>query len=152
MVYLSKNFFVTRKTIVIFVVINQLFQYMSHLTFSLNLIKLKNAGISCLNSARSGITKKCLIIPIEDNKLFVTEKGVYLNLIAFESNKLENQSHLIKQSFSKEELEKMSDNEKNSYPSLGGINKLVEPTGETYTSPKDTEAKIEKAPIDDLPF
>lgn len=125
---------------------------MAHLTFSLNLMKLKNAGISCLSSARSGISKKCLIIPIEDNKLSVTEKGVYLNLIAFESDKLENQSHLIKQSFSKEELEKMSENSKQSYPILGGINRPLEPTGETYTSPAKTEANIEKAPINDLPF
>jgi len=139
-------------TISIFVDINQLFKSMSHLNFSLNLMKLKNVGVSCLNSARSGITKKCLIIPIEDNKLFVTEKGVYLNLIAFESDKFDDQSHLIKQSFSKEELEKMSDNEKNSYPILGGIKKPLEPTGDTYTSPTNTEANVEKAPIDDLPF
>lgn len=125
---------------------------MSRLNFSINLMKLKNTGISCLNSARSGLTKKCLIIPIDDNKLSVTEKGVYLNLVAFESEKAENQSHLIKQSFSKEILEKMSEEEKLSYPILGGINKPVVPTGETYTSPGKTEANVEKAPIDDLPF
>ena len=124
---------------------------MSYLKSSINLMKLKNTGITVLDS-KSGVSKKCLIIPIKDNRLFVTDKGVYLNLIAFESDKLEGASHLIKQSFSKEELDKMSEEEKNNMPILGSIYKPADPKGESYSVPQNTEAPVVSAPKDDLPF
>lgn len=126
---------------------------MSHLSFSINLFKLKNCAVTNLASSRTGESKKCLIIPIEDNSLTVTEKGVYLPMVAFESDKLEKQSHLIKQSFKKEILDKMTEEEKNELPILGGISK---PTAHTPKSDvnyiPEGSTKSEPAPVDDLPF
>lgn len=64
---------------------------MSHLNFSINLFKLKNCAVTNLTSSRTGESKKCLIIPIEDNSLTVTEKGficqwLLLNLINWRNN------------------------------------------------------------------
>lgn len=126
---------------------------MSHLSFSINLFKLKNCAVTTLKSSRTGESKKCLIIPIEDNSLTVTEKGVYLPMVAFESDKLEKQSHLIKQSFKKEILDKMTEEEKNELPILGGISKPIAHTPKSdvnYTPEGST--KSEPAPVDDLLF
>ena len=126
---------------------------MSHLSFSINLFKLKNCAVANLTSSRTGESKKCLIIPIEDNSLTVTEKGVYLPMVAFESDKLEKQSHLIKQSFKKEILDKMTEEEKYELPILGGISKPIAHTPKSdvnYTPEGSTES--EPAPVDDIPF
>jgi hypothetical protein len=67
---------------------------------------------------------ECLVIPIQKNKLFVGEKGVYLDLIGFEIEKPKEGSkdtHLLKQSFSKEEREKMTDEQLKNQPILGNL-------------------------------
>jgi hypothetical protein len=67
---------------------------------------------------------ECLIIPIEKNKLFVGEKGVYLDIIAFDiTNKKPDQkdTHLVKQSFNKEEREKMTEKQLKAVPILGNL-------------------------------
>lgn len=74
-------------------------------------------------------------------------------MVAFESDKLEKQSHLIKQSFKKEILDKMTEEEKNELPILGGISKPIAHTPKSdvnYTPEGSTES--EPAPVDDLPF
>lgn len=69
---------------------------------------------------------ECLVIPIEKNKLFIGEKGVYLDLIAFEidpskRNTDSRDSHLLKQSFSKEIREKMTEEQLKEMPILGNL-------------------------------
>lgn len=68
---------------------------------------------------------ECIVIPIQKNKLFVGEKGVYLDLIAFEidpaKRKEKGDSHLLKQSFSKEIREAMTEQELKDLPILGGL-------------------------------
>lgn len=67
---------------------------------------------------------ECLVIPIEKNKLFVGEKGVYLDFIGFEIKEKKTDSkdtHLVKQSFSKEEREKMTEEQLRSVPILGNL-------------------------------
>lgn len=67
---------------------------------------------------------ECIVIPIQKNKLFVGEKGVYLDLIAFEITNKKSESkdtHLLKQSFSKEVREAMSEDELKNLPILGGL-------------------------------
>tara|TARA_R110002126_G_scaffold197836_3_gene345554 strand:- start:1554 stop:1919 length:366 start_codon:yes stop_codon:yes gene_type:complete len=65
-----------------------------------------------------------VFIPIKINDLFKTEKGnIYLDLIAFDAvNKEYKQTHAIKQSFSKEKYEGMTDEERKSTPFLGHLN------------------------------
>ena len=112
--------------------------------FSINLFKLKNCGITHL-TGRSGETKKCLVIPVEDNQLFVSEKGVYLNMTAIPSDKIEIQTH-----FKKEYLETLSDEERKALPILGGFSKPKDVTPENNT--EYSSAVAESAPADDLPF
>jgi hypothetical protein len=92
----------------------------------------------------------CLVIPIEKNKLFVGEKGIYLDLIAFEIKEQKEgrtDTHLVKQSFSKAEREKMTDEQLKAIPILGSLN-----TGGVQQS----QEPISRADIlnaeDDMPF
>lgn len=109
---------------------------------------LKNAAI-----IKSGKNKDvdCILIPIEQNHLFKSEKGaVYLDLQGFElKNPKENQkdTHLVKQSLPKEVFEKMSDDDKKNMPILG--NHIVWGGSQSNT----TEASAPSvASEDDLPF
>lgn len=93
----------------------------------------------------------CLVIPIEKNKLFVGEKGIYLDLIAFEMKEQKEgrtDTHLVKQSFSKADREKMTEEQLKSIPILGSLNAAS-------TAPSQQEP-VSKADIlnaeDDLPF
>lgn len=92
---------------------------------------------------------ECLIIPIEKNKLFNGEKGVYLDIVAFEIKEPKEGSrdtHLVKQSFNKEAREKMSEEELKSLPILGNLSVSSIPQQETV-SPTTTLGSD-----DDLPF
>jgi hypothetical protein len=67
---------------------------------------------------------ECIVLPIEVNKLFKGEKGIYLDLIAFEIENPKEGSkdtHLVKQSFSKEEREKMTDEQLKALPIIGNL-------------------------------
>ena len=69
---------------------------------SLNLSKLKNVGITDLQGSTS--VKRCVVIPIEDNHLYVSDKGVMLNLSAWESKQVGKygDTHYVKQRLPKE--------------------------------------------------
>jgi hypothetical protein len=92
----------------------------------------------------------CLVIPIEKNRLFVGEKGNYLDLIAFEIKDPKpdrKDTHLIKQSFSKEVREAMTDEQLKAIPILGSL--TVGSSGvekDPVSDPKTLSAD------DDLPF
>lgn len=43
----------------------------SKLVGSINLAKLDNAGIINIRSLRTGVVKKCVVIPIEENDIFI---------------------------------------------------------------------------------
>ena len=123
-------------------------------SFYLNLIKFKNASIIKLKSAKSGVTKNCIVIPIEDNNVSTSEKGAFVPFISFPSDKVENQTHYIKQSFNKEFLDKLTEEERKSFPILGGVYKtrdVVPESSDTYTT-VGSDAQSEPAPVDDLPF
>jgi hypothetical protein len=92
---------------------------------------------------------ECLVIPIEANKLFKGEKGVYLDLIAFEKEKKGDgkDTHLIKQSFSKDDRALMSDEEIKSFPILGNLQVWDGVTESTPTSSMNVGNED-----DDLPF
>lgn len=93
---------------------------MGRISTRLTLSNLKNAVV-----IKHGKNKdvECLLIPIEQNKLYKNDKGVVsIDLIGFEFNNTKDNSkdtHLVKQSFSKEYLEKLTDDEKNALPILG---------------------------------
>lgn len=120
---------------------------MSRISGKLNLLQL--------HAVRKMITGKlgaveCLVIPIERNKLFVGEKGIYLDLIAFEIEKPREGSkdtHLVKQSFSKEIRESMPEEELKSMPIIGNFQVW---DGQSESEPKSSNVLQKEE--DDLPF
>jgi len=109
---------------------------MGNITGKVNLLMLKGAVQKM--KAQSGMIE-CLIIPIEQNHLFKGEKGIYLDMIAFElKEKKENSkdTHLIKQSLPKEVREAMSQDQQNAMPILGNLSVWSEnQQAEPVTSP-----------------
>jgi hypothetical protein len=92
---------------------------MSNLSIKLN---LQNLICACRFEKGSLGPVECLIIPLEKNYLFKGEKGVYLDLIAFElKEKKENKTHLIKQKIPKEIFKALSDEQKGATPILGDV-------------------------------
>ena len=94
---------------------------------------------------------ECLIIPIAKNKLFVGEKGVYLDFIGFDIKEPKADSkdtHIVKQSLSKEERELMTDEQLKAMPILGNLS-VWSGTGTEKPPVSSTETL---QPTDDLPF
>jgi hypothetical protein len=124
---------------------------MGRISTKINLAALKNAAI-----ITSGKNKDvdCILIPIEQNNLFRSEKGaVYLDLIGFETpadKRKGKDTHLVKQSFSKDVLLAMPEEEQKALPILGNHidwDQSGESTGERV----EASAAI-VADVDDLPF
>lgn len=95
---------------------------MENLLISVQLSKLNNVG-RVLLKGRSGKQVDCLAIPIDNNFLSVSESNeVYLNAIAWKSDNLKGgQTHLIKPSYPKEVVEKMSAEQRRAVPIIGNI-------------------------------
>lgn len=95
---------------------------MGRISVKINLAALKNAAI-----ITSGKNKDvdCILIPIEQNHLFRgKENAVYLDVIGFETaidKRKGKDTHMAKQSLSKEVQDAMSEDEKKSMPILGNF-------------------------------
>lgn len=126
---------------------------MSNLSISLNLANLKSA-IREFKSAEGG-TYKALVIPIQKNQMIEGAKGgVYINLIAFarkERKEGENSTHIIKQSFPKDTLEAMSDDEKKALPILGDLIDWAT-YGKAQADSAAANDEMVEGPEDDIPF
>lgn len=96
---------------------------MANISSRINLTLLKHARREM--NGQDGKKIDCLIIPIDENNLYKGEKGVYLDLTSIEikdkSKQAPNQkdTHLIKQSFTREFYDSLTDEQKQSYPILG---------------------------------
>jgi len=94
---------------------------MSNINGKLNLMQLKAVRMNM--KATSGM-QECVVIPIKANNLYVGEKGIYLDLIAFEKRTQQENNkdtHIVKQSLSKDALQAMTDEEKQAMPILGSL-------------------------------
>lgn len=94
---------------------------MSRISGKINLLQL--FAVRKMINGQAGLTE-CLVIPIQKNKLFIGEKGVYLDLIAFDIKEPKEgfkDTHILKQSFSKEVRDAMSEDELKKLPILGGL-------------------------------
>lgn len=117
---------------------------MSNLNIKLNLQNL-NCAVRTEKS-KSGLVE-CIIIPIEQNYLFKGEKGIYLDLTAFELKEpKDKKTHLIKQQLPKEVFKAMTDEQKKSTPILGDV------TTWEHTEPEPVSSSAPLGPDDDLPF
>lgn len=126
---------------------------MGNLSIKLNLKQLKHKETELI--AKDGRKIKCLIIPIAENKLYEGEKGVYLDITGHEIKERKNDSkdtHLLKQSFTKEVYEAMSDEEKQSYPILGNVIVWGRQEATPVQSQELQSTEINLSDADDLPF
>lgn len=120
---------------------------MSNISGKLNLLQLH--AVKKMMPGQLGPVE-CLIIPIQKNNLFVGDKGIYLDLIAFEVENKKADSkdtHLVKQSLSKEVREKMTTEQLNAMPILGNL----QVWGERQEAEPVSSGKT-LSEIDDLPF
>jgi hypothetical protein len=92
----------------------------------------------------------CLVIPIAKNNLYVGEKGIYLDMVGFEIKTPKEGSkdtHLIKQSLSKDVREKMSEEELKAVPILGNMS-----IGNASSGSDPVSSPVAQPETDDLPF
>ena len=121
---------------------------MSRILGKLNLAQLK--GQVKVMQGQSGMIE-CLVLPLVANNLFKGEKGIYLDLIAFEIENKKGDSkdtHLVKQSLSKEIFEKMTDEEKKAMPIIGNLRVW----DSTYSEAEPQTNMTAQSESDDLPF
>lgn len=95
---------------------------MSNYQIRIDLLKLKNAGLARVKGG-SGVPKQCLVIPIEDARLFLGSKGCYLDLNAWEGREpgQYGDTHGLKQSLAKATLDQMTEEERKAMPFLGNM-------------------------------
>lgn len=117
------------------------------ITLKVNLRQLVHSQMTTPKGA------KCIVIPIVENNLFEGEKGIYLDLVGFERKEVKEgeDTHLLKQSFSKDKLAAMTDEQKKALPILG--NARVSSGGQrSEPEPKDANGGVVADSIDGLPF
>ena len=97
---------------------------MSNFGIKIDLSKLSGASVVEL-TGRSGVPTKCVVIPVEANHIFVGQKGVYLDLCAFEmKNPQYEATHTIKQSLPKAVRDSMTDEQRKALPIVGDLKPL----------------------------
>jgi hypothetical protein len=117
------------------------------ITGKINLRQLKHALMTTPKGA------KCIMIPIVENELFEGEKGIYLDIVGFELKTPSDKSkdtHIVKQSFTKERLEKMTDAEKKELPIIGNFRVMTGADSHSEPAPKGSDKVADG--LDDLPF
>lgn len=95
---------------------------MANISAKINLRQFKSHVATLKNKAGKPI--ECLILPIDENFLFRGEKGIYLDLQAYELKERkegQKETHLVKQSIPKKIFDTMTDSEKDSLPILGNM-------------------------------
>lgn len=121
---------------------------------SVNLLKLKNTCVIDVESKSTGVVKKGIFIPINDNDLYVSlddtlnVRGLLLSLAAWELKEKSKygDTHLVKQAFSKEFRETLSDEEIKSMPILGNMKEIER------LNTKESVASVAMVSSNDVPF
>lgn len=119
-----------------------------HYGVKLDLAKLNKVAAVNLKG-KNGNNVKCVVIPVEENNIFISDKGgIYLDLTAIAMKK-ENygQTHLIKRDIPKEEREKMTEEELKNQPIIGALKPLKAKQAEVTET-----AEVSNDYTEDLPF
>jgi hypothetical protein len=122
---------------------------MSRISGRINLAHLK-AQLKTMKG-QSGLME-CIVIPIHLNHLYKGEKGVYLDLIAFEIENKKTDSkdtHLVKQSLPKDVRERMSSEDLKAMPIIGNLQVWDSSFSEAEPQTDVSEVSDEES---DLPF
>lgn len=111
---------------------------------------LKFHGAFMRNLTGKTATKRCLIIPVDDNpNIYLGEKGCYLNFTAVEvQNSQYGDTHMIKGDIPKEAYDRMTEDERTAQPIFGNV-RPIKPRGMTVTG---TLSADENRQYDDVPF
>lgn len=124
---------------------------MANFSIKTDLLKVKGAFVTNLKGKTS--TKRCLIIPIDESGMYLGEKGVYLNLTAFEMREERyGDTHVLKQSLPKDVYQAMTDEERNAQPILGSLKPLEPAPAKQRQVTQTTDAATAVEEPDDLPF
>src|SRR4030042_3150135 len=113
---------------------------MNRISGKLNLLNLH--GVVKMIKGKSGMVE-CLVIPLEINSLFKGEKGIYLDIIAFEIDPAKRSAeskdtHLVKQSFPKDVRDLMSEDDLKKLPIMGNLQVWGERTEQAPISSSET--------------
>lgn len=125
---------------------------MSNYNIRLDLLRLQGAFTRNLKGKTA--TKRCLIIPIDDNPgMFLGEKGCYLNAVAYETqNNQYGDTHMVKPDLPKEVRERMTDDERRNQPILGNMRPMQSQGGTVSGTMQASDFVNEQGTNDDLPF
>lgn len=133
---------------------------MGNFNLKLDLSKLKNACVKDLKGASGMI--KCLIIPVADNNLFISEKtgSVYLDCECKEvQNPKYDQTHFIKRRYTKEQYYQMDAEDRKNIPIIGNLSPQKEwnnnnnsSSYSTQSQPRVQPSQISSNNSNDLPF
>jgi hypothetical protein len=122
---------------------------MSNISIKINLRQLKSA-VRTMKGASGNI--ECLIIPIDQNHLVRGEKGIYIDMQAYELKEKKadrKDTHLVKQALPKEVFNSKTNEEKKATPILGNL--VV--WGYSEHEPVNAEiVETQETEIEDLPF
>lgn len=122
---------------------------MSNFGIKIDLLKLKNSFVTNLQGKSE--TKRCLVIPIDDARLFIGEKGVYLNLTGVEMQEARyDDTHFIKQQLPKDVYQAMSEEERMKQPILGSMRPIAAAQRQMEVTQTTPATAVEEP--DDLPF
>lgn len=122
---------------------------MSNYSIKIGLLK---AGGSLVNlKGNTGVTKQCIVLPVDDCGLFIGEKDVYLNITAVELKEPKHeQTHFLKRDLPKEEYEKLTDEQKKEIPIMGNMKPVVYQS--TPITPLETMVAATENDENGLPF
>lgn len=134
---------------------------MSNLSIKINLSRIPGVMFSKL-TGKSGQKKDCVIIPVEDCHLFVGEKGVYLDLSAYEFREQKYaDTHMVKQGFSKELIEEIKTEIQTNNPTitepeiqniLNSLNPIIGGVKPFEKKAMQADEIIDMTGAEDLPF
>ncbi len=129
---------------------------MANYDIRIDLLKLAGASIQTLKGKTT--TKKCIIIPVENAPgFYLGAKGCYLDLSAFEmQNPQFKDTHCVKVSLSKDQREKLSEDERRALtPIIGGLHPFGGSSQQAtlaQAAPAPGELATAVDPDNDLPF
>lgn len=131
------------------------------LNIRVNLSKLNKSAVLMLQGKAGPV--KCVVIPVEENNLYIGDKGAYLDVTAIPlTNPKYAETHLLKPSLPKEKYQALTEEQRNAIPIIGGVTpfKTAEPEGNAAAAAEyggtNSAVATPVAPFgtseDDLPF
>jgi len=120
--------------------------------YNIRIDLLKLNGAFMRNMTGKTATKRCLIIPVDNNpSVFLGEKGCYLNMVAYETESQQyGDTHFVRGDLPKEVRERMTDEQRKAVPILGNM-RPIKPQQMQVQGSVNMDAP-ESQQQDDLPF